>query len=116
VADRTNGKGGDERPIVGLQVTERVRQVDVVDLSRRIGPGGVGRRDPQLDDRVPPLAAAELAGLVGRHRHEPGLDTRGVAQRGELSPGAIHQAAWAASWARPSSPQVTNATRTMSAW
>jgi len=69
-----------------------------------------------LDDRSPVLATHGLAGLVGRHREQPGLQALGVSDGAELAPGD-----------RPGRlgrivgdvlvlPETTKATRTMSAW
>ena len=77
----------DERPVLRLQVTEGVRQVDVPDRPPGSLPGRPLRRDHELDDGMPPPVPQDLPRLVRGDRDEPGLEAVRVAERGELPPG-----------------------------
>ena len=63
---------GEQRAIVGLQLREGVREVEIAGAGRRVGPGHViGGGDRDLRDAAAPGSPQELSDLVGGDGAQP---------------------------------------------
>ena len=82
---RSAGRAGGGPPASAWRRTARRSRLSISATGSSSGSSGSPTRISATAQAVP--AAHELAGLVGRHRVEPGAQPLGVAQRAQLAPG-----------------------------